>query len=232
MAKAANKKHIVITGVSRGLGRALAEGFINVGHTVTGTARSTDAISDLSDRYPAPHRFDTVDHADQKQVRDWVSSVIDQHGAPDLLINNAATINANAPLWEVPESEFSQLIDINVKGVFYSCKYFLPAMIKQGSGVVVNLSSTWGRSVAAEVAPYCASKFAIEGLTQALAQDLPAGLAAAPLNPGVINTDMLQSCFGDGANNFGTATDWAKTAVPFLLELDASCNGVQLTAPG
>jgi len=105
-------------------------------------------------------------------------------------------------------------------------------MIKQGSGIIVNLSSTWGRSVSPEVAPYCASKFAVEGLTQALAQELPNGLAAAPLNPGVINTDMLQSCFADGANNYGTAAEWAKTAVPFLLALDSSCNGKQLTAPG
>lgn len=227
-----DQKFIVITGVSRGLGNALTEGFINLGHTVTGTARSADAISDLSDRYPAPHRFDTVDHADPVQVQAWVASVIEQHGAPDLLINNAATINANARLWEVPESEFSQVIDINVKGVFYTCKYFLPEMIKQGSGIIVNLSSTWGRSVSPEVAPYCASKFAVEGLTQALAQELPNGLAAAPLNPGVINTDMLQSCFADGANNYGTAAEWAKTAVPFLLALDTSCNGKQLTAPG
>ena len=129
----------------------------------------------------------------------------------------------------MPDSEFSQLIDINVKGVFYTCKQFLPEMIKRRSGIVVNVSSTWGRSVAAEVAPYCASKYAIEGLTLALAQELPSGLAAAPLNPGVINTDMLQSCFGDGASMYGTATQWAETAVPFLLGLDEGCNGMQLT---
>jgi len=227
-----NKKLIVVTGVSRGLGRALAEGLIDAGHTVIGTARSVDAITELSSRYATPHRFDAVDHADQSQVTSWSNSVLDQHGAPDLLINNAATINANAPLWEVPYGEFSRLIDINVKGVFYTCKQYLPEMIKRRSGIVVNLSSTWGRSVAAEVAPYCASKYAIEGLTLALAQELPPGLAAAPLNPGVINTDMLQSCFGDGASAYSTATQWAETAVPFLLGLDASCNGMQLTAPG
>jgi len=224
-------KLIVVTGVSRGLGRALTNGFIEKGHTVIGTARSGVAIAELSSAYPAPHRFDVVDHADQKQVEQWVSSIVQQHGAPDLLINNAATINANAPLWEVPDEDFSSLIDINVKGVFYTCKGFLPAMIEKGSGILVNLSSGWGRSVSPEVAPYCASKWAIEGLTQALAQELPQGLAAVPINPGVINTEMLQSCFGSSASDYRDATQWAKTAVPFLLKLDASSNGQPITAP-
>lgn len=229
--KASDNKLIVVTGVSRGLGRAMTDGFIDRGHTVIGTARSASAISELIDRYPSPHHFAVVDHSDVTQVAEWVSRVVEEMGPPDLLINNAATINANAPLWKVPDDEFSDLIDTNVKGVFYTCKAFLPAMIARGTGVVVNFSSTWGRSVAADVAPYCASKFAIEGLTQALAEELPAGLAAAPLNPGVINTDMLQSCFGDSASLYGSAAQWAETAVPFLLKLDASCNGRQLTAP-
>ncbi len=231
MSSPTEAKIIVVTGVSRGLGRALADGFIAAGHTVIGTARNQSAIDGLSAQYPVPHRFNVVDQAVPEQIAEWVASVIADKGAPDLLINNAAMINPNAPLWEVPDSEFSDLIDINIKGVFHVCKQFLPAMIERGSGVIVNLSSGWGRSVAAEVAPYCASKWAIEGLTQALAEELPEGLAAIPLNPGVINTDMLQSCFGSGASHYDTAETWATTAVPFLLELDASANGLALTAP-
>ncbi|HVY71179.1 MAG TPA: oxidoreductase, partial [Verrucomicrobiae bacterium] len=65
--------------------------------------------------------------------------------------------------------------------------------------------------------------------TQALAQELPAGLAAIPLNPGVINTDMLQTCFGAQAGHYPTADQWAKRAVPFLLNLSARHNGQPLT---
>ena len=104
-------------------------------------------------------------------------------------------------------------------------------MIERGSGVVVNISSGWGRSAAAEVASYCASKWAIEGLTQALADELPPGLAAVPLNPGVINTDLLQSCFGDSATEYRDADQWAETAVPYLLKIDSADNGKALTAP-
>ena len=226
-----SKKTILVTGVSRGLGRALTDGFIKAGHTVIGTARSKAAIVELNSVYGTPHRFDVVDQSDPVRVNTWTDSVLTDQGAPDFLINNASVINKNALLWDISEDNFSQLIDINVKGVFYICRAFLPAMIERGSGVVVNLSSGWGRSVAAEVAPYCASKWAIEGLTQALAEELPSGLAAVPLNPGVINTDMLQSCFGDGANNYRNADQWAETAVPFLLKINSADNGKALTAP-
>jgi NAD(P)-dependent dehydrogenase (short-subunit alcohol dehydrogenase family) len=102
-------------------------------------------------------------------------------------------------------------------------------MIGQNRGAIVNFSSGWGRSTDAEVAPYCATKWAIEGLTQALAQELPPGLAAVPLNPGIINTSMLQSCFAGGASNYPTAEEWAKNAVPFLLKINAADSGKPLS---
>jgi NAD(P)-dependent dehydrogenase (short-subunit alcohol dehydrogenase family) len=104
-------------------------------------------------------------------------------------------------------------------------------MIKKGRGVIVNFSSGWGRSVDAEVAPYCATKWAIEGLTRALAQELPTGLAAVPLNPGIIDTDMLRSSFGGEAGSYPSPQEWSERAVPFLLELGPKDNGKALTVP-
>src|SRR6185437_9747516 len=103
-------------------------------------------------------------------------------------------------------------------------RHFIPAMIKRKEGVIVNFSSGWGRSADAEVAPYCATKWAIEGLTQALAQELPREMTAAALNPGIINTEMLQSCFGGSASSYPTAAEWAKSAVPYLLSLGPKDN--------
>ncbi len=105
-------------------------------------------------------------------------------------------------------------------------------MLKHKRGVIVNFTSGWGRSTDAEVAPYCASKWALEGLTLAFAQELPSGMAAVSLNPGIIDTDMLQSCFGASASGYPSPAQWVKTAVPFLLNLGPSNNGKQLTAPG
>jgi NAD(P)-dependent dehydrogenase (short-subunit alcohol dehydrogenase family) len=120
---------------------------------------------------------------------------------------------------------------VNVKGTANVIRHFVPSMVRRKTGVIVNLSSGWGRSTDAEVAPYCASKWAIEGLTQSLAKELPPGMATVPLNPGIINTQMLQSCFGGSADHYPTPDEWAKIAVPFLLQIGPKDNGGQLTVP-
>ena len=227
----ANQKTILITGVSRGIGRAMAEEFIRLGHTVLGCGRSEKEIRQLQKQSAAPHDFAVVDVSADEQVAAWAKRVLKSHGPPDLLLNNAGLINRNARLWEIGAREFSDVVDVNLKGTANVIRHFVPAMVKKQSGVIVNFSSGWGRSTAAEVAPYCATKWAIEGLTQALAQELPAGMAAVPLNPGIINTEMLRSCFGGSASGYPTPQEWAKVAVPFLLKLGPSDNGKPLTVP-
>lgn len=219
---------IAITGVTRGLGRALTEWYIANGHTVVGCGRGA-TILDMRFDYPAPNDFSVVDVAEENKVALWAEKTLAAHGAPDLLINNAALMNDPAPLWKVPAAQFNKLIDVNIKGVANVIRHFVPAMVERKSGVIVNLSSGWGRGTSPEVAPYCASKFAIEGLTQALAQELPAGMAAVPLNPGVIDTDMLRQCWSDGASAHPKAAAWAKVAAPFILSLGAKDNGRSLS---
>jgi NAD(P)-dependent dehydrogenase (short-subunit alcohol dehydrogenase family) len=226
-----SRRRIALTGVTRGLGRAMAERFIEMGHTVFGCGRSAAELDQLRRRFGSPHDFAVVDVVQRDQVQAWADRLVAEHGAPDLLLNNAAIINANAPLWEIPAEEFDGLININIKGVANVLRSFVPAMIARNRGVIVNFSSGWGRSTAPEVAPYCASKYAIEGLTLALAQELPSGLAAIPLNPGIIDTDMLRRCFGAEAAQYPSAGEWAKRAVPFILKLGRGANGQSLSVP-
>lgn len=225
------RKIVVITGATRGLGRAMVDEFIRHGHTVLGCGRSKSAIDQLRKAHDKPHDFYSVDVASDDEVKSWASLLVSTYGPPDLLLNNAALINKNAALWEIEAEEFAQVIDTNIKGVANVIRHFVPAMVKRKRGVIVNLSSTWGRSVNAEVAPYCATKWAIEGLTQALAQELPSTMAAIALNPGIINTDMLQSCFGSSAKAYPSAAQWARQAVPYLLQLGPQHSGQPLTAP-
>jgi NAD(P)-dependent dehydrogenase (short-subunit alcohol dehydrogenase family) len=224
-------KIIVITGVSRGLGKALTERFIQLGHTVIGCARSGEAVEELNQKYGSPHNFTALDVTDEAQVMNWANLILREYEPPDLLINNAAIINKLAPLWEIPSEDFSRLIDVNIKGVANVIRHFVPAMIKKGSGVIVNLSSGWGRSTSPEVSSYCASKWAIEGLTRSLAQELPSGMIAIPLNPGIIHTEMLEICYGEDAANYTAIKDWVEKAVPFLLQLSPADNGMPLTVP-
>jgi NAD(P)-dependent dehydrogenase (short-subunit alcohol dehydrogenase family) len=225
------KKMVLITGVTRGLGRAMVDEFIQLGHTVLGCGRSKEGIVQLRRQIGPRHDFTAVDVVSDDEVKTWAGRLLSSYGPPDLVLNNAGVINKNAPLWEISGREFSQVIDASVKGTANVIRHFVPEMIKRKRGVIVNFSSGWGRSTDAEVAPYCASKWAIEGLTLAFAQELPSGMAAVALNPGIINTDMLQSCFGGSASSYLSPADWAKSAVPFLLKLGPSDNGKQLTAP-
>ncbi|MBI4658187.1 MAG: SDR family oxidoreductase [Verrucomicrobia bacterium] len=226
------RKVIVITGVTRGLGRAMALEFIRRGHHVAGCGRTRKDIEKLRAAFPSPHSFAVLDVSSDREVKSWSEHVLSAHGPPDLILNNAALINRNAQLWDIDAEEFAAVIDVNIKGVTNVIRHLIPPMIKRNNGVIVNFSSGWGRCASAEVAPYCATKWAIEGLTQALAQELPAGMAAVPLNPGIINTEMLQSCFGYSAASYPTPEEWAKSAVPFLLSLNHRHNGQPLTVPG
>jgi NAD(P)-dependent dehydrogenase (short-subunit alcohol dehydrogenase family) len=225
-------KNIVLTGCTRGLGRALVPHFLAAGHVVAGCGRSkthvadmTRALADGASRW----MFTAVDVQDYAAVEAWADTVVARFGPPDLLVNNAAVMNTPAPLWAVPADAFDHLIDVNVKGVANVIRPFVPAMVARTSGVVVNLSSGWGRSTSPEVAPYCASKYAVEGMTLALAQELPKGMAAVPLNPGVIDTDMLRQAWADGASAYPSAEEWAVRAAPFLLQLGPKDNGKSLT---
>jgi NAD(P)-dependent dehydrogenase (short-subunit alcohol dehydrogenase family) len=222
-------KVVVITGATRGLGRVMTAGLIAAGHTVVGCGRSEAGIAELARSHPAPHRFSVVNVADEGEVVRWAEATLAAVGPPDLLLNNAAVMNRPAPLWKISAQEFDALVDVNIKGVAHVLRQFLPAIVRRKAGVVVNFSSGWGRSTSPEVAPYCATKWAIEGLSQSVAQEVPQGVAVIALNPGIINTDMLRECFAEGAAGYPSPEVWARTAVPWLLKLSARDNGRSAT---
>ena len=194
-----NSRTIVISGVTRGLGRALVESLAKEGHIVIGCGRSSATIDNLRTRFRPPHRFETVDVASWTQVAGWAGNLNDRGITADILVNNAGIMNQPAPLWQIADQEFSDVISVNINGTVNMIRAFIPAMIQAKHGMIVNMSSGWGRSASANVAPYCASKWAIEGLTRSLAQELPPGLATVALNPGIIDTDMLRTTWSASA---------------------------------
>lgn len=222
---------ILMTGVTRGLGRALVDRFIERDCILWGCGRSAPHVISLSEQYPKPHAFSVVDVSDDIAVAAWVKPFLDQYGPPDLLINNAAVMNRLAPLWHINAAEFDALIDVNIKGVANVIRHVVPAMVARNNGIIINFSSGWGRSTSAEVAPYCASKYAIEGLSKALADELPDGMAAIPLNPGIIDTDMLRTCFQESAAHYPDAKHWSYGAADYILALGPTDNGLSRTIP-
>lgn len=212
-------KRILLTGCTRGLGLEMWRGFIERGHAVAGCGRSA-----FPDPIPEGSRFDQVDVSNDADVAAWVGSVL-ADGTPDLLVNNAAIINAPAPIWNVPIDEFDRLVDINIRGPVNVIRHVVPAMVAAGSGMIVNFSSGWGRSTAAEVAPYCMSKWSMEALSSAMAQELPNGVGVVALNPGVINTVMLKTVWGEGAESCESPAQWAERAVERILSFTPQDSG-------
>lgn len=215
---------ILVTGCTRGTGRALTEELIARGQRVLGCGRSREAIAELKEAHPE-HAFEALDITDRAAVGAWAEAAIGSAGAPDRIVNNAGAINRNAPLWKVPPEEIDMVLDVNVKGTINVIQAFLPAMLARGSGVIANFSSGWGRSADAEVAPYCASKWAIEGLSQAFAEELPDGLCAVAVNPGIIDTAMLRSCLPALAPDAVKPDEWAAAAADLILGLGPADNG-------
>src|SRR5262249_48767106 len=133
-------KVIVLTGATRGRGRALIPHFVRAGHKVAGCGRSQDHIAELRRQFGLPHAFAAVDVTDAAAVEAWAKDVLEHLGPPDLLINNAAIMVLPAPLWTIPATDFDRLIDVNVKGVANAIRAFVPAMVARKSGVIVKLS--------------------------------------------------------------------------------------------
>ncbi len=202
----------------------MTERFAELGHSVAACGRDEAALSELGAKIGGGH-LRAVDVTDAGEVKAWAAALAGDGWVPDLLINNAGVINRQAPLWELSADEVAHVLEVNVQGVVNVLHAFLPAMIERRRGVVVNISSGWGHSTAPRVAPYCASKFAVEGLTRALAQELPAGLAAVPLSPGVIHTEMLETAWGEHAAAHWKPEEWVDAAVPHLLRLGPEDNG-------
>lgn len=198
---------MAITGTSRGLGKALGEELVRLGHRVSGCSSKT------------------VDVRDFEAVQAWANELEEV----DLLLNNAARALEPEFLWRVEPADFARLIETNLTGVFYVARAFLPGMLKRGRGVVANFTSDWGSTASPLYAAYCASKYGVEGLTRALAQELPAGVAAVLVDPGDVNTDMLRLALGEEASAAPEAAEWARRAAPRLLALGPQYNGQTLS---
>lgn len=183
----------------------------------------------MQQQLPPPHQFERVDVSRDTEVQAWADKLLTKYGPPALVVNNAGLINKPANSWDVPADTWRRLFKVNVLGMAWVIRAFVPAMVKAQRGVIVNFSSTWGRTTSPEVAPYCATKYAVEGLTQSLAQELPKGMAAVALNPGVIDTDMLKTCFGESASAYQKPKDWARKAVPLILSLNEAQNGKSIS---
>jgi NAD(P)-dependent dehydrogenase (short-subunit alcohol dehydrogenase family) len=180
-----------ITGASTGFGRLLAEEVLKAGGKVIATARKLDKIVDLEKQYPKSAKALVLDVTDAGQIDAAVTQAFAQFGRVDVLVNNAGYGVAGA-VEEVSEAEFMPMFETNVFGLIHVTRAFLPHLRKQRSGHILNLSSIGGVVASPGMGYYNASKFAVEGLSEALAPELaPLGIHVTIVEPGPFRTDFL-----------------------------------------
>ena len=196
-------KVALITGAGAGIGRAIALRFAQEGASVTVADCDRSAYASGSITVQMIHEAGgeaNFVHSDVSRAADteqMVKVTIDTYGKLDILVNNAG-IWMLKPLTEVTEEEWDTLMAINMKGVFLGSKYAIPEMIKQGGGVIINMSSVAGYRGAALATAYCASKGGVLLLTRAMAAELkPVNIRVNALNPSIIDDGMGQQLLKD-----------------------------------
>jgi len=180
----------LITGSSRGLGRALAEAVLAAGHKLIATARQSAQLSDLKGKYGDQVRLVDLDVTDAPAALDAVRAARDAFGRLDVLANNAGYGNIGS-VEDTSLEEFHEIIETNLFGVINTTKAALPVMREQGHGHLLQFSSVGGRVGAMGRAPYSAAKWGVEGFSEVLAQEVgPLGIKVTIIEPGGFRTDF------------------------------------------
>jgi NAD(P)-dependent dehydrogenase (short-subunit alcohol dehydrogenase family) len=183
----------LITGSSRGLGRALAEAVLAGGHQLVATARDPALLSDLVTRYGDRVRVASLDVTDPQAALDAVAECVDAFGRLDVLVNNAGYGNVSS-IEDTSLDDFRAQIETNLFGVITVTKAAIPTMREQGSGHVIQVSSIGGRIGAPGRGPYVAAKWAVEGFSEVLAKEVgPLGIKITIVEPGGFRTDFAGS---------------------------------------
>lgn len=233
-------KTVLITGGTRGIGRATAMLFLNKGYnTVITYEKSDDIAREMEDSFSEGFVALKCDVASAKEVEKAIEFIKSKFGGVDILVNNAA-ISMQKLIQDMTEDEWDRVFDVNIKSMFNTVKYTVPYMINRKWGKIVNISSIWGMTGASCEVAYSASKAAVIGYTKALAKELgPSGICVNSVAPGVIDTDMNKMHGIDVMNELKDETPLGKIGTPdevakvieFLAEDNSSFITGQIISP-
>ncbi len=183
----------LITGSSRGLGRALAEAVLAGGHKLVATARNPAQLADPAERYRDQVRAVALDVTDERAANDAIQSAVSAFGRLDVLVNNAGYGDVS-PIEDTSLADFRAQIETNLFGVINVTKAAIPLMREQGEGHIIQFSSIGGRVGAVGRAPYSAAKWGVEGFSEVLAKEVgPLGIKVTIIEPGGFRTDFAGS---------------------------------------
>lgn len=198
---------VIVTAGAAGIGRAIAQKFLDAGANVAVCDIDAGPLADFaktSDRLMTG----LVNVANSAQVGDFVEKVQNRFGGIDVLVNNAGIAGAIGPLQNLTDEEWRQSFDINVHGMFYFIRAVVPIMIGQKQGAIVNISTGSTQTLPIHRSPYIASKFAVEGLTMAMARELgPENIRVNGIRPGFVNSARMAGFMAKQAKLEGTTPE-------------------------
>jgi NAD(P)-dependent dehydrogenase (short-subunit alcohol dehydrogenase family) len=201
----------LVTGGGSGLGAAIARSLHGAGASVVVVGRRQQPLQRVCATLGTRARWAECDVADPESVAALVAGLADAEIS--IVVNNAGVAGPVAPLTEIEVTDWDEVFDINVRGVFLICKAFLPAMVERGTGDVINIASVSGKRPLVRRTPYCASKMAVIGLTSTLAFEVgPAGVNVNTLSPGPVVGPRMDRNFRLEAERSGTSYDAAMQA--------------------
>ena len=196
-----------ITGCSTGIGREIARAALEAGHSVVVTARRVESVADFTDEYGDRAVTVVLDVTDKEQIATAVRTATDAFGGIDVLVNNAGN-GYLAAIEEGEDDQVRKLFDVNYFGVVDMIKAVLPGMRARGSGHIVNISSMTGLVANPPNGYYSSTKFALEALTEALAQEVkPFGIKVTAIEPGAFRTDWAARSMWESATPIGDYDD-------------------------
>ena len=196
-----------ITGCSTGIGREIARAALEAGHSVVVTARRVESIADFADEFGDRVVTVALDVTDKEQIATAVRTATDAFGGIDVLVNNAGN-GYLAAIEEGEDDQVRKLFDVNYFGVVDMIKAVLPGMRARGSGHIVNISSMTGLVANPPNGYYSSTKFALEALTEALAQEVkPFGIKVTAIEPGAFRTDWAARSMWESATPIGDYDD-------------------------
>jgi NAD(P)-dependent dehydrogenase (short-subunit alcohol dehydrogenase family) len=188
----------LITGASSGFGRAISEAAVAADDTVIATARNKEVLSDIAAAHPGQVEALALDVTDTAAIEAAVQDVIARHGRIDVLVNNAGRGHVGAAE-ETSEAELRSLFDVHVFGPAALTRAVLPYMRERRAGAIVQMSSMGGQLSFAGFSAYSGTKFALEGMSEALADEVrPLGIKVLIVEPGAFRTGLFGSTTGSG----------------------------------
>ena len=213
-------KIIFITGASSGIGKACAEKFAEAGYNLIINARRTERLEALKKQLEARHKVKVqilaFDVRDRKSVFESVQSLPESWKSIDLLVNNAGLALGRDYFDEAVLDDWDTMIDTNLKGLLYVSRAVLPAMIARGSGHIINIGSTAGKEVYEKGNTYCATKFAVAAISQAMRIDLLRHqIKVTAIHPGAAETEFSMIRFKGDADKAASVYEGFK---PLLAE--------------